>query len=76
MAAQHHSAVEAKEQVLADRLDRLEAAPVENGSELLDRGARVRRLDLQLLADEDLQSLRRTMERISFRHRPESMLAE
>jgi hypothetical protein len=68
MAAQDDAAFEAQKQVLARRLDRFEAPPVEPRRELLDRCARMRSLDLDPLADEQLQPLGRTSERVAFGH--------
>ena len=50
VAAQHEPALEAKQEVLADRLDVLQSAAVEARGKLLHRGARMRRLDLELLS--------------------------
>src|SRR5437588_3190150 len=68
MAAQDMAALEAEEQVLARGLDGFEHEPVKPLSQPLGRGARVRRLDVDLLADEHLQSQRRPVERIPLRH--------
>ena len=68
VAAQDEAAVEAEEEVLPDRLHPLEPPAVEPLGEPLHRGARVRGLDLDSLADENLQPLRRAVERIAFRH--------
>ena len=62
------AALEAEQQVLADRVDAEQAAAVELLRDPAYLGARVRRLDLELLADERLQPASRPMERISFRH--------
>src|SRR5437764_4212484 len=68
MAAQDDAAFETQEQVLAGRLDRLEPPAVEPRRKLLDRGARMRGLDLEPLADEDLQPPRGPNERVTFGH--------
>ena len=68
VAAQHEPAFEAEQEVLADRLDVLEPAAVEPRRELLHGGARMRRLDLELLADEHLQSPSSAMKGVSFGH--------
>ena len=68
MAAKDEAALEAEQQVLSDSLHALEAPPVEAGPELLDGGARVRCLDLERLADEDLQPARGEMERVTLGH--------
>ena len=68
VAAHDDPALEAEQQVLADRLDRLEHASVDAGSDLRRLGARVRRLDLEPLADERPQPHRRTMERVALGH--------
>ena len=68
VAAQDQAALEAQEQVLPDRLDRLEPAAVEPlGRERRGR-ARVRRLDRDALADQRLQPARRAVERVSLGH--------
>jgi hypothetical protein len=68
MAAQDDAAFEAQEQVLAGRLDRLEAPPVEPWRKLLDRRTRMRGLDLDPLADKHLQPPRGSSERVTFGH--------
>jgi hypothetical protein len=68
MAAKNEAALEAEEEVLPDRLHRFEPTPVEPFRQPLHRGARMRRLDLESLADKRLQPAGRTMERIPFRH--------
>src|SRR5919197_5915734 len=68
MAAKDEAAFEAEQEVLPDGLDALEAPPVEERLELLDGGARVRRLDLERLADEDLQPARGEVERVALGH--------
>ena len=68
VAADDEPALEAEQQVLADRLDRLEHAAVDTRRDLRRLGARVRRLDLEPLADERLQPQRRTVERVALGH--------
>ena len=68
VTAQDQSALEVEQEVLADRLHPVEPPAVEALGEPLHRGARMRRLDLDPLADENLQPPGRAMERISFRH--------
>jgi hypothetical protein len=66
--AQHDAALEPQDQVLADRLDRLEATAVELPRDVLGLRARMRRLDLDALSDENLEATRRAVERVPFRH--------
>ena len=68
MAPQDDAALEAQEQVLAGRLDRLETPPVEPRRKLLDRCARMRSLDLDPFADEHLQPPGRAGECVSLGH--------
>jgi hypothetical protein len=68
VAAQDEAALEAQEQVLADGLDRFEAPPAQLLGQVLDRGLRMRRFHLQLLADERLQTAGRPMNCVSFGH--------
>ena len=68
VAAQDQAALEAQEQVLADRLDRLEPAAVEPLGRERRGCARVRRLDRDALADQHLQPSRRAVERVSLGH--------
>ena len=68
VAAQDEPALEAQQQVLADRLDRLEPAAVEPLGEALRRRARMRRLDLDPLADEHLQSRGGAVQGVTFGH--------
>ncbi len=68
MTAQDEAAVEVEQEVLAHRFHPLEPAAVEPRSEPFHRGARMRGLDLDALADEDLQPTGRPMQRIAFRH--------
>src|SRR5712691_2531102 len=69
MRAKDDVAFESQDQVLADRLDRLEPPPVEHRRELFHSRAWVRRLDVELLADERLQTACRAVDRVSFGHR-------
>ena len=62
------AALEAQHQVLADRLDRLEHAAVDPLGHALGLRARMRRLDLEPLADEHLQAPRRPVERVALGH--------
>ena len=57
-----------QQQVLADRLDRFEPRAVEPLGDALTRRARVRRLDLEALADKHLEPPRGAVERVSFGH--------
>src|SRR5262249_26773128 len=69
MRAEDDAAVEAQDEVLADRLDSLEPAAVEDGR--VDRGlrARMRGLDLELLTHEHLKPACGAMERVAFGQR-------
>ena len=67
--AEDDAALEAQHQVLPDRLDRLEPPPVELLGDVRRLRARVRRLDLERLADERLKPRRRAVERVALRHR-------
>jgi hypothetical protein len=70
------AALEREEQVLADRLDAFEALPVEPLGDPAPRRARVRRLDLDRLAYERLEALRRSMKAVTLGHdRPSDVLA-
>ena len=69
MAAEDEPALEPQEEVLPHRLDLLQPPPVEPLRQPLDRRARMRRLDLHPLADENLEPPSRPMQRIAFRHR-------
>ncbi len=69
MAAQDETALEREQQVLPDRLDAEERSPVEPLGHTCRRGARVRRLDLDPLADERLQPPRGAVKRVPLRHR-------
>ena len=68
MAAEDEAALEAQQEVLADRLHPVEPPAVEPLREPFHSGARMRSLDLDALADENLQPLGRPMQRISFGH--------
>src|SRR6059058_5862311 len=74
MAPQDDAALEAEEEVLADRLDRLERPAVQPLRKSLQRRAGVGRLDLEPLADERLEPARRSVKRIALRHAPERSL--
>ena len=79
MTPQHEPTLEVEEEVLADRVDRLEPPAVQPLGEALDRGARVRRLDLESLADERLEPCRGPSQRIALGHEsrvPSEVLAE
>ena len=54
--------------MLADGLDRLEHPPVDAFCDTGCLAARVRRLDLEPLPDERLQTTRSTMERVALGH--------
>ena len=68
VAARHETAFEAQQQVLPDRLDRLEPAAVEPLGGKHRGGARMRRLDRDALAHERLQLARGSVERVSLGH--------
>ncbi len=68
MTPQDEAAVEVEQEVLAHRFDPLEPAAVKPRSEPFHCRSGMRRLDLDALADEDLQPTGRAMKRISFRH--------
>jgi hypothetical protein len=65
---QDEAAFEVDQEVLADRLHPLELAAVEPLGKPFHRRARMWRLDLDALADENLQPPGRPMQRIAFRH--------
>lgn len=75
MAAQHEPVLEAEEQVLADRFDTEQAAAVEAACDAGHAGPRMRRLDLELLADEGLEPLGHAMDRVALGHRVKRMHA-
>src|SRR3954451_1365053 len=68
VAAQDEPALEAQQEVLADGLHAFEPLAVEPRRELLHRRPRMRRLDVELLTDEDLQPPSGTMQRVAFGH--------
>src|SRR4051812_49139806 len=68
VAAEDEPALEAQQEVLADGLHAFEPLAVEPWRELLHGRPRVRRLDLELLTDEDLQPPSGTMQRVAFGH--------
>jgi hypothetical protein len=68
MAAQDEAAIETEEEVLPDSLHPVEPPAVEPLGQAFDRRARMRRLDLDALADEHLQPPGSAMKRIPFRH--------
>jgi DNA-binding transcriptional MerR regulator len=68
VAAQDETALEAKQEVLADRLHRLQPAAVQPFGQSLHRGTRMRRLHVDLLPHEDLQPGSGAMQGISFGH--------
>jgi hypothetical protein len=59
VAAKDDAVFEPEEQALADSFDAEQPAAVEALDQALDRCARMRRLDFDLLADEHLQPPRR-----------------
>ena len=69
MATQDEAALEGEQQVLADRLDGEQAPAVEPLGDPSDLGARVRRLDLDPLADERLQAAGGPVKCVAFGHR-------
>ena len=68
MAPHDEAAVEVEQEVLADRLDTFEHTPVDLPRNAGQLRARVRRLDLEPLADEHLEPLRSAHERVAFGH--------
>src|SRR5262249_47925710 len=68
VAAQDEAALEAEQEVLPHGLDAFEPPSVEPPGESLDRRTRMRGLDLDALADQNLQLPGGAMERITFRH--------
>ena len=68
VAAQDDAVLEAEEQVLSRRLDSEQHAAVEAFGKPLDRRTRMRRLDLDPLADEYLQPTRSPRQGIAFGH--------
>lgn len=70
MAAQDKAALEGEEEVLADRLDMLEAATVDSLGDSQRRRTRMGRLGGDDLALENAELLGRAVERVSLRHDP------
>jgi hypothetical protein len=68
MASHDDVALEAEEEMLADRLDALEDAPVDGPSDAGHNAAWIRALRLDPLADEDLEPARDPVEAVAFRH--------
>ena len=68
VAAEHEAALEAQQQVLADRFDPLEPAAVQPVGGEHRGSARVRRLDRQALTDQHLQLARSAVEGVAFGH--------
>ena len=68
VAAEHEAALEAQQRGSCHRLDRLERAAVQPLDEILRRGPRMRGLDLEPLAGQHLEPLRRPLERIALWH--------
>ncbi len=68
MGAKHDSAVEAEDQILAMRLDRLEHVAVDPLGHAPGAGPWMRRLRCDPLADQHLKALRRTVDRVPFGH--------
>jgi hypothetical protein len=66
--AQHDSALEAEDEVLAHCLDREELAPVELLRDAQRLCTRVRRRGLDPLSDERLEQARSAVERVALRH--------
>jgi hypothetical protein len=69
VAAEDQPALEAQQEVLADGLHALQRPPVQARRDAGRRRARMRRLDLDALADERLQALRGAVERVALGHR-------
>jgi hypothetical protein len=68
MTAQVYTTREVQEQVLADRLDRFELATVELLHETFSLHTRMRRLDFERLADQNLKPTSDPMKRIALGH--------
>ncbi len=68
VTSQHDASLEAQQEILPDCLDRLQPPTVEPLRDPLHGRARVRRLDLDALADQRLQSRRCPPQRISLGH--------
>src|SRR4029453_13953318 len=71
VAAEHEAALEPQHEVLSDRFDALQAAPVELVGHAGRRRSRVRGLDLDDLPDEGLEPPGGPVERIAFGHAPD-----
>ena len=69
MAPEDEAILEAQEKVLADGLDLQQLAAVEPLGDTRQPGPRMRRLDLELLADERLEAPRRAVKTVAFGHR-------
>ena len=76
VAPDHDATLEAQEQVLADRLDPLEHAPVDRARDTRREPARVRALRLDALADEHLQPRARSGGGCRPRARPQASRAD
>ena len=68
VAPHDHPALEPEQEVLAHRVDRLEDPAVDAGRDAGGLAARMRRLDLEPLADERLEPPRRAMDCVPFGH--------
>ena len=68
VAAQDEAVLEAQDQVLANRFDPEQRVAVEPVGDSGEPGARMRRLDVELLADEDLQVARGAVKGVAFGH--------
>ena len=68
MAPDDDPAFEPEQEMLADRLDRLEHPPVDALCDTGHLGARVGRLDLEPLPDERLQTARSTVKGVALGH--------
>jgi hypothetical protein len=68
VGAEHDSAVEPKDQVLAVRLDRLEHMAVDPLGDALGSGSWMRRVRGYALPDQHLEALRGTVDRVPFGH--------
>ena len=68
VGTEHDAALEVQNEVLAERLDREQPAPVEPLGDALGLRPRVWGLHLEALADEDLQSVRGSMDRVALGH--------
>ena len=75
VAAEHEPVLEAEEQVLADRFDTEQAPAVEAACDAGHAGPRMRRLDLELLADERLEPRAARWSRVALGHRVKRMHA-